>query len=1135
MLLFSKGEGVLKERFEAALEYVDRVDVLVGFFWFSGLKVFEKALRAHPEVKLRVLVGMATDVCQGQLVEFAPDPRGNKDDATLADEAYERLGRVLGSGIGETRHTLARQAFFVELLTAGRVEVRQARKPNHAKVWLFHYAEEHQKGLGQGRLITGSSNFSKTALTGAFQDELDVELKDWGYPEAQGWFDRLWEDAVPLDPARLVEYLRVREALTPFEAFALALDKVVQAEPENSSLSAKIRRALKAAEFQEFAYQRDAVVQACKMLEAYGGALVADVVGLGKSVIAMLVASASDFGHTGLILCPPGLVENWKGYRKAFGLGPTKWPVLSSGDLEKVKELLQEDPGFQTVIVDEAHRFRNADSQSYADLQTICRGRKVLLLTATPLNNRLDDLAALLGLFLPLKNNPLVRDGDLRGYLKEVGEKLKVCQEALRQARTLGPDDLAKDVLDVRTLVEMGVDKLQALTLRGQKATLKVVEAHHKKVLGEVRELLEKITIRRNRLDLLKDPIYKKSLPPLSRVCDPTRAFFMLDDTQDAFYDRIITEEFGGLAPRWMGPVYQPEDYLFSKKKTGGATQGNIRENMRRMLVRRFESSFAAFAQSLENMRVMYRKAEDFALRQRKFFYARKEMAKLLDIADPEEFQEAYESVLEELMQRSEEEGKAYVYDFEDPDFNEKAFLKDLRADIALIERLQKEMKSLKLVENDPKSARLIEVCRDILAGEALKDPNPAAPRRKILIFSEFADTVAFLGKRLEKAFPGRVCVVKDLGREKRDELRANFDFSCPKDVQCDDYDILVGTDKISEGLNLNRAGVVVNYDIPWNPTRVLQRLGRINRIGGKVFDELHTLNFFPTRRGADVVGNERIAKEKLFNIQKTLGEDVKLFEEGEEPSAAELWERLNGDKEEVSEITKWRGLHEELGRKYPGLFEQVAKRAPNAKSAKSARVVDADKFLPGTYQLRTMGYLPQALVAIRYKDDELADDKDDAQDDDQVQIKVFPITPTTLLEVLHCEQDEPLKEAALHGKAFWKNLEALEKYRDASSAWAPPTLRTARDKLARMEQLSPAHAEEVRTVRKALNEGRLANWWIKQLARAFTQERVSEAEIEAYANTLCAVLADLRIAGAGTRPPAPITQLSVALVAPSK
>ena len=1113
MLLFRDGEGVLKDRFEAALKYVDRVDVLVGFFWFSGLKVFEAALRAHPEMKLRVLVGMAADVweARGQVAELAPVTQG-KDDATLADEAYERLGRVLQSGIGETRQDAARQAFFAELLEAGRLEVRQTRRPNHAKVWLFHHAPEHQDGLGQGRLITGSSNFSRAALKGETQDELDVELLDWGYPEAQGWFDALWADSVPLDAARLAGCLRAREALTPFEAFALALDTVVRAEPEKPSLSAKIRRALKEAKFQEFVYQRDAVAQACEMLEAYGGALVADVVGLGKSVIAMLVASASDFGHTGLILCPPGLVENWKGYRKAFGLGPTRWPVLSSGDLGKAKELLQEDAGFQMVIVDEAHRFRNAEGQQYADLQAICRGRRVLLLTATPLNNRLDDLAALLGLFLPLLNNPMVYGGDLRGYLKGLGRRLKDCQDALRQARTLGPDELAKAALDVGALVAAGVDRAQALNLRGREATLKVVEACHKQALGKVRELLEKVTIRRNRLDLLEDPIYSKSLPPLSRVCDPGRAFFALDDAQDAFYDRIITEEFGGLAPRWAGPVYQPERYLFSKKKIGGATQGNILENMRRMLVRRFESSFAAFAQSLENMRVMYRKAEDFALRQRKFLYARQEMAKLLDITDPEAFQEAYEAVLEELTQRSEEEGKAYVYDFDDPDFNDKAFLADLRADIALIERLQKEMKALKLVESDPKSARLIEVCRDILAGEALKDPNPAAPRRKILIFSEFADTVAFLGRRLEKAFPGRVCVVRDLGREKRDELRANFDFSCPKAVQRDDYDILVGTDKISEGLNLNRAGVAVNYDIPWNPTRVLQRLGRINRIGGKVFDELHTLNFFPTRRGADVVGNERIAKEKLFNIQKTLGEDVKLFEEGEEPSAAELWERLNGDKEESSAITKWRGLHAELAQRYPNLFEQVAKRAPNAKSARAA----VGNALPGTYQLRTLGALPQALARINGE--------------------VIPIAPTALLEALRCEPDEPLQGEAVRGKPFWDDLAALTKYRDASPAWTTPSLAAARDNLARMEQIAPAHAEAVRAVRKAINEGRLAAWWVKRLAeRVFAHDTATEAEIATYAKTLRAVLADLRLAGAGTSPPPLVTQLTAALIGATK
>lgn len=1100
MLLIKDGKGKLKERFEAALKYTDRIDVLVGFFWFSGLKVLEESLRAHPGVRLRVLVGMAADVWQGQVVELAPETQG-KDDAALAEEAYGRLTTVLASGIGESRQDAARQAFFAELLEAGRLEVRQTRRPNHAKVWLFHTAPEHRAGLGEGRLITGSSNFSRMALKGETQDELDVELLDWGYPEAQAWFDALWEESVPLDARELARRLRQRAPLTPFEAFALALDTVVRAEPEEPNLSARIGRALKAAGFREFAYQRDAVAQACGMLEAYGGALIADVVGLGKSVIAMLVAAASPFGHTGIILCPPGLTQNWKEYRAAFGLGPTNWPVYSSGDLKKVKELLEEDPGFQMVILDEAHRFRNADGQQYAELQTICRGRKTLLLSATPLNNRLDDLVALLGLFLPTKSNPLVYGGDLRGYLKAVGVRLKVCQEALRKARDLGEDKPAvAGPEDLSRFREVGIDPLQAKALRGRKATEAAIDVHHKRALAQVRDLLEKVTIRRNRLDLLEDPIYRKTLPPLSRVCDPGQEYFALSDEQDAFYDRIITEEFGGLAPRWSGPVYRPDHYLF--KHSNDPMQGNIRENMRRMLVRRFESSFAAFAQSLENMRVMYRKAEDFALKTRKFLYARQEMGRLLDIPDPEAFQEAYENVLEELARRGEEERKDYVYDFDDPEFNDKAFLEDIHADIALIERLQGEMGSLKLKSNDPKSARLVEVCRDVLAGAALKDSNPDAPKRKVLIFSEFADTVTFLGERLGKAFPGRVCVVKTLNGEMREALRANFDASCPKSAQRDDYDILVGTDKISEGLNLNRAGVVVNYDIPWNPTRVLQRLGRINRIGDKVFDELHTLNFFPTRRGADLVGNARIAKEKLFNIQKTLGEDVKLFEEGEEPTAAQLWERINDNKETPSAITKWRGLHAELAKRDPGLFERVRTRAPNAKSARAV----ASGVAPGTYQLRTLGTLPQALAKIGGE--------------------IQPLAPTALLEALHCGPDEPLDAAAACDKAFWDDLADLSRYRDASAAWASPTLSAARDNLALAEQRSPALSGDVCAVRKALNEGRLPVWWMKRLAERFT----TEADLERYAKTLHSILADLRLAGPATPPPSPVVQLSAAL-----
>ena len=149
---------------------------------------------------------------------------------------------------------------------------------------------------------------------------------------------------------------------------------------------------------------------------------------------------------------------------------------------------------------------------------------------------------------------------------------------------------------------------------------------------------------------------------------------------------------------------------------------------------------------------------------------------------------------------------------------------------------------------------------------------------------------------------------------------------------------------------------------------------------------------------------------------------------------------------------------------------------------------------------------------------------------------EVIPIAPTALLEALRCEPDEPLQGEAVRGKPFWDDLAALTKYRDASPAWTTPSLAAARDNLARMEQIAPAHAEAVRAVRKAINEGRLAAWWVKRLAeRVFAHDTATEAEIATYAKTLRAVLADLRLAGAGTSPPPLVTQLTAALIGATK
>jgi len=172
-----------------------------------------------------------------------------------------------------------------------------------------------------------------------------------------------------------------------------------------------------------------------------------------------------------------------------------------------------------------------------------------------------------------------------------------------------------------------------------------------------------------------------------------------------------------------------------------------------------------------------------------------------------------------------------------------------------MFDEILESLHKLNLVKNDPKTDCLIQNLKSQLKKE---------PQRKIVIFSEYVDTVKYLEPHLENVFKGRVLTVAgDLSAHKLEAIYKNFDASYPE--QENNYDILLSSDKLSEGFNLNRAGIVINYDIPWNPVRVIQRVGRINRISKKVFDELYIVNFFPTEKGAELVKSREIASNKMF------------------------------------------------------------------------------------------------------------------------------------------------------------------------------------------------------------------------------------------------------------------------------
>jgi len=252
---------------------------------------------------------------------------------------------------------------------------------------------------------------------------------------------------------------------------------------------------------------------------------------------------------------------------------------------------------------------------------------------------------------------------------------------------------------------------------------------------------------------------------------------------------------------------------------------------------------------------------------------------------------------------------------------------------LELFDKILQDLEELDLVKNDPKTDCLLNNLEAVLK----EKPNKGDPKRKIIVFSEYLDTVKYLEPMLKEHFGERLLVIAgDLSTQKIFSINKNFDASY--DSQENKFDILLSTDKISEGFNLNRAGMVVNYDIPWNPVRVIQRVGRINRISKKVFEELYIVNFFPTEKGAELVKSREIASNKMFLIHNTLGEDAKIFDIDEEPTPAGLYEKVqqNPDKlEEESFYTKALTIYDKIRKENPELIEALKKFPPRIKVAK--------------------------------------------------------------------------------------------------------------------------------------------------------------------------------------------------------
>jgi len=696
------GSKVLKDRISKLVGFSKELKFLVGFFYFSGIRELYDAIRNNPDVVTRILVGLNVDKQGYGLIEYGAVGKidGNKHQLLFKDS----ITKSINSDEFDTKEFYEQARFFIQAILDNKLIIKKTREPNHAKLYFFKMKDEHLD-LKPCCFITGSSNLTRAGLS--HQNEFNVEISDYGTQEAEDYFDELWAKAVKIteDNAFKLELVKLlREAtliaeVTPYEAFAFVLKTYLELH-KPKDIKEYVFQLLEKNGYKKYAYQVDAVAQALSIIDKENGVIISDVVGLGKSIIAGMVAKC--LYKRGLIICPPALkggVDNgirtgWDKYRQDFELNG--WEIRSCGleTLRDTLKLVQNENDFEVVIIDEAHRFRNQDTEAYEILGNICRNKIVMLLTATPFNNTPADIFSLLKLFtVPGKSN-LILPNNLDERFRQYNQTFKRLSNIKKNHNSSDKKRRDSALADYKALFGSEIIDLKQATARS------------KYLANDIRSVISPVTIRRNRIDLKKDPEYSKESYELSEVKDPCEAFFALTSEQSDFYDRVISQYFGE-GGDFKGTIYRPFEYeagivgmdeeeLSKDENREALIQKNLYDFMRRLLVKRFESSFGAFRQSIDNFKRITEKVQQFIISSGGKYILDRKLIDRIYQDDEDEIAEELEKF--EQMLTYDNYPKHYkVYKLNEKEFKQRAqFLADIDADIALFGRILDELDTVK-------------------------------------------------------------------------------------------------------------------------------------------------------------------------------------------------------------------------------------------------------------------------------------------------------------------------------------------------------------------------------------------------------------------------------------------------------
>ena len=449
-------ERNLYERFSKILnKNTQFFDVLVGYFRASGFYLLVDAMKNVE--KTRILIGINTD---NQVIEMFENYQNEIKEMNLSNiEAINQYKEKLAKEFENSEDSEEVENGvnkFIELLKSGKLELRlYTKQPIHAKIYIMR---DFENSPDYGRVITGSSNFSQSGLVNNL--EFNVELKNSADVKfAQSKFEELWQESVEIN-SQCVDTIEnktwIKNDITPYEMYVKFLYEYFKEEINDDLVTDLDKNRFYPDGFKLLQYQKDAVIQAKRILEKHNGIFISDVVGLGKTYICALLAQELD--RKILILCPPVLVEYWKNVMFDFGVRGVR--VESAGKLDKIVEEGTEQYAY--VFVDESHRFRNAETEQYKLLHQICVGKKVVLISATPQNNYNADIANQLYLFQSKNKSTIVTARNLENFFAILRKNLNSCEknsdeykEVLKRNSEQIRDKVLREVMIRRTRTEI--------------------------------------------------------------------------------------------------------------------------------------------------------------------------------------------------------------------------------------------------------------------------------------------------------------------------------------------------------------------------------------------------------------------------------------------------------------------------------------------------------------------------------------------------------------------------------------------------------------------------------------------------------------------------------------------------------